>query len=66
MAWQMTLREWLRRTAEIRKGYMYGSGRSGLGVDINEELAAKYPLGEVREGGAYKTDRALDGTVVKP
>ena len=52
--------------AEIRKGYLYGSGKPGLGLDINEEIAAKYPLGQIRGGGAYKTDRTLDGTVVKP
>ena len=52
--------------AEIRKGYLYGSGKPGLGLDINEELAAKYPLGAIRNGGAYKTDRTMDGAVVKP
>jgi mannonate dehydratase len=51
---------------EIRKGYLYDSGKPGLGLDINEETAAKYPLGEIRGGGAYRTDRTLDGTVVKP
>jgi mannonate dehydratase len=51
---------------EIRKGYLYDSGKPGLGLDINEEIAAKYPLGEIRGGGAYRTDRTLDGTVVKP
>jgi mannonate dehydratase len=52
--------------AEIRQGYLYGSGKPGLGIDINEELCAKYPLGQIPNGGAYKTDRAIDGTVVKP
>jgi mannonate dehydratase len=51
---------------EIRKGYLYGSGKPGLGIDINEELAAKNPMGPIRDGGAYKTDRTIDGTVVKP
>jgi len=51
---------------EIRKGYLYDSGKPGLGLDINEELAAKYPFGQIRGGGAYKTDRTLDGTVIKP
>lgn len=51
---------------EIRKGYLYGSGRPGLGLDLDETLAAKFPLGEIRGGGPYKTDRSLDGTVVKP
>ena len=58
--------EMLPGTPEIRKGYMYGSGRPGLGIDINEEMAAKYPIAEPRNAGAYGTDRALDGTVVKP
>src|ERR1700722_12260967 len=51
---------------EIRKGYLYGSGKPGLGLDINEELAAKNPLGPIKGGGAYPTDRTIDGTVVKP
>lgn len=51
---------------EIRKGYLYGSGKPGLGIDINESLTAKYPLGKIPQGGAYKTDRTIDGTVVKP
>lgn len=58
--------EMLPGTAEIRRGYMYGSGRPGLGIDINEEMAAKYPIAEPRNGGAYGTDRAPDGTVVAP
>ena len=58
--------EMMPGTAEIRKGYMYGSGRPGLGIDINEEMAAKFPITEGRNGGAYGTDRALDGTVVTP
>jgi mannonate dehydratase len=51
---------------EIRKGYLYGSGKPGLGLDINEQVAAKYPLGEIKGGGPYKTDRTIDGRVVKP
>jgi mannonate dehydratase len=52
--------------AEIRKGYLYGSGKPGLGLDINMDLVAKHPMGAIRGGGAYKTDRMLDGTVSKP
>ena len=58
--------EMMPGTAEIRKGYMYGSGRPGLGIDINEEMAAKFPITEGRNGGAYGTDRQMDGTVVTP
>ena len=39
----------------------------GLGIDINEEMAAKYPdCGQTARTAAYKTDRTLDGTVIKP
>ena len=58
--------EMMPGAAQIRKGYMYGSGKPGLGIDINEQIAAKYPLGEIRNGGAYPTDRTLDGAVVRP
>jgi mannonate dehydratase len=58
--------EMMPGTGVIRKGYLYGSDRPGLGVDINEELAAKYPLEIPKTGGAYGTDRALDGSVVRP
>ncbi len=51
---------------QIRKGYLYDSGKPGLGLDINEEIAAKYPLGQIRGGGAYKTDRTIDGKVIIP
>jgi mannonate dehydratase len=52
--------------AEIRKGYLYDSGRPGLGIDIDEELALKNPLGPMRDGGGYPTDRTIDGTVWYP
>lgn len=53
--------------AQIRRGYMYGSDGPGLGIDINETLAAKYPIrADVPQGGPYRTDRALDGSVVRP
>ncbi|MDQ2898356.1 MAG: hypothetical protein M3Y07_00975 [Acidobacteriota bacterium] len=58
--------EMLPGTGEIRRGYLYGSGAPGLGLDINEEVAAKYPLEDGACGGAYPTDRSMDGTVVKP
>ena len=60
------VQEILPGMGEIRKGYLYDSGLPGLGLDINEEAAAKYPMTEARNGGAYGTDRMIDGTVVKP
>jgi mannonate dehydratase len=58
--------EMMPGVGEIRKGYLYNSGAPGLGIDINEEMAAKYPIREAREGGPYGTDRGVDGRVVKP
>jgi mannonate dehydratase len=52
--------------AEIRKGYLYGSDKPGLGLDIDEEMAAKNPIGPIRNGGAYDTDRLIDGKVWYP
>ena len=57
--------EMLPGTAQLRKGYLYSNGKPGLGVDIDEKLAARYPLEDPR-GGAYRTDRTIDGAVVKP
>ena len=51
---------------EIRRGYLYGSGRPGLGLDIDMNVVAKYPLAAFKGGGAYGTDRTMDGTVTKP
>ncbi len=59
-------REVLPGCGEIRKGYLYGSGRPGLGLDIDETLAAKYPWRPMRGGGEYGLDRAMDGSVVRP
>ena len=53
-------------TAQIRRGYLYGSGKPGLGVDIDEKLAAKYPIGEIPRGGAWPLERTLDGAIVRP
>ena len=31
-------------TAQLRRGYLYGNDRPGLGIDVDEELAKKHPL----------------------
>ncbi len=51
---------------EVRDGCMWPNGKPGLGIDINEKLAAKYPFREREFGGAWDTVRRADGTVVKP
>ena len=51
---------------EVKDGYMWPNGTPGLGIDINEELAAKFPFKERAYGGAWDTVRRADGSVVKP
>jgi mannonate dehydratase len=49
---------------EIKGGYMYSNNRPGLGIDINEEAAAKFPY--QTSGGSRGNDRRMDGTIVRP
>ncbi|WP_128546970.1 enolase C-terminal domain-like protein [Larkinella soli] len=46
----------------IKNGYYYVSESPGLGIDINEKEAAKYPIGTKSRW----TVRKSDGTIVKP
>jgi len=43
---------------------MYANDNPGLGIDIDERVAAKYPYKGV--GGSRGNDRRLDGTIVRP
>ena len=51
-------------TPTIDNGYMHINEAPGFGIDINEELAAKYPLDE--EPWYRPIVRRPDGTVVRP
>ncbi|MCI0438845.1 MAG: starvation-sensing protein RspA [Chloroflexi bacterium] len=51
---------------EVRDGYMWHNGKAGLGIDIDEKLAAKFPFKERAFGGAWDTVRRADGSVVRP
>jgi len=51
---------------EIHDGAMWPNDRPGLGVDVDEALAAKYPFPEHRYNGAWPEVRREDGTVIKP
>ncbi|HLJ13296.1 MAG TPA: enolase C-terminal domain-like protein [Bryobacteraceae bacterium] len=53
-------------TAELRGGYLYGNGEPGLGIDIKEEAALKYPPKPVPLGDSWTTVRGMDGSLVKP
>jgi mannonate dehydratase len=48
----------------VKNGYMHVNEAPGFGVDINEKLAAKFPL--PREPGYWTPLRRSDGTAVRP
>jgi mannonate dehydratase len=58
--------EMLPGTAELRGGYLYGNDEPGLGIDVKEDLASKYPLEPMRPGDSWTTVRGMDGSLVKP
>lgn len=49
---------------EVRNGYMYPNDQPGLGIDIDEKLAAKYPCQDQVEW--WTQTRLMDGTPVRP
>jgi mannonate dehydratase len=59
-------REVFPGTPEIHDGAQWSNERSGLGIDINETLAAKYPLVDHPYGGGWPEVRRRDGTILRP
>ena len=59
-----TLREIFPGTPEIKRGYMYAKVQPGLGIDIDERVATRFPF--TTPGRNRGTDRRLDGTIVRP
>jgi mannonate dehydratase len=59
-----TLREVFPGCPEIKGGYLYANDQPGLGIDIDEKVAAKFPY--KTPGRNRGTDRLLDGTIVRP
>lgn len=51
---------------EVRDGMLWSNEQPGLGIDVDEELAAKYPFPDHVLNGAWPPVRRLDGTVVTP
>jgi mannonate dehydratase len=49
---------------EVRQGYMYPNDKPGLGIDLNEALAAKYPCRE--EVDFWTQTRLPDGSPARP
>jgi mannonate dehydratase len=58
------LRDVFPGTPEISKGYLYANDKPGLGIDIDETVAAKYPY--KGPGDSRGNDRRMDGTIVRP
>ena len=51
---------------EIRDGYLWPNDMPGLGIDVDEELAAKYPFPDDPLRGGWEAVRKTDGTVIRP
>ena len=51
---------------EIRDGSFWSNGQPGLGIDLDEAQAAKYPYPEHPINGAWPPVRRRDGTVIRP
>jgi mannonate dehydratase len=59
-------REVFPGTPEIHDGMMWANDQPGLGIDVDEELAARYPYPEHPLNGAWPPVRLRDGTVQRP
>jgi mannonate dehydratase len=51
---------------ELRDGYLWSNDLPGLGIDVDEELAAKFPFPEHPLNGGWAPVRRADGTVIRP
>ena len=59
-------REVFPGTPEVRDGMLWANDGPGLGIDLDEAAAAKYPFPDHPFNGAWPAIRRLDGTVVRP
>ena len=51
---------------ELKDGYLWSNDLPGLGIDVDEELAAKFPFPEHPLNGGWAPVRRADGTVIRP
>ncbi|MGC4105736.1 MAG: D-galactonate dehydratase family protein [Thermomicrobiales bacterium] len=51
---------------EIHDGAMWSNEKPGLGIDVNEELAAKYPFPDHPINGAWPEVRTANGSIIRP
>lgn len=52
--------------AELRDGMLWPNGQPGWGMDIDEDLAARFPYPDHRYNGAWPAIRKRDGSIVRP
>jgi mannonate dehydratase len=65
---QQNTKEVFAGCPEVRNGYMYAQEKPGLGMEVDEKLAAKFPFPEGPPNFDYNwgTTRRRDGTVIRP
>ena len=73
-SWNFGVQEWSDWTEkslevfpgcpELRRGYVYANDKPGLGIDINEKIAVKYPCDETLP--EWTNARRTDGTLARP
>lgn len=51
---------------EVKDGYLWANDRPGLGIDLDETLAAEYPFPDDPLNGSWPEVRRVDGTVIRP
>ena len=59
-------REVFPGSPEVHDGMLWANDRPGLGIDVDEKEAAKYPFPEHPLNGAWPPVRRRDGTVIRP
>ena len=52
---------------EIKDGYLHANDAPGLGIDIDEKLAARFPIADSPSfDHRWGSTRRRDGTVIRP
>jgi mannonate dehydratase len=60
------LQEVFPGTPIVQDGALWANDQPGWGIDIDEELAARYPFADEPGHGYWPEIRRLDGTVIRP
>ena len=64
--WSDRSREVFPGCPEVRDGALWANGLPGLGIDLDENAAARFPFPEHDFNGAWPEVRLRDGTVTRP